>query len=248
MDKNILANFFDWNREVVEAAESPFARLAAFILPILAPSVPAFITGVRLYSLYLQLIGDKLPPEVALAGAVVTATVLEILGYVGIVAGVRFIYKWAKTRRDEYLVPMVLTGLSAVFYLVVMGLINIQLGHVEPNADLILAFLAALSIPAGLIFASNLVENEEKKSEYEIRQEKRDDKLKAKLIKAGIDPRTPIQTYQSSVPLEIIDTPKGDWRLLSDREKSLIRSTLSVQEIMGKHNVSRSTAFDWKKK
>ena len=246
MDKNILARFFDWNREVVEAAESPFARLAAFFLPILAPLVPAFITGVRLYNLYLQLIGKNLPSEVALVGALITAVVLEILGYVGIVAVVRFIYKWAKTRRDEFLVPMALTGLSALFYLVIMGLVNFQLGNSEPNPDLILALLSALSIPAGLIFASNLVENEEKKSEYEIRQERRDDKLKSKLIKAGIDPRTPVRTFQSEIPMSIVDT-RGDWRLLTKTQRQEL-GRLSADEIMRKYGIGESTAFAWKAK
>lgn len=185
MRTNFLADFFDWNREVVEAAESPFARFAAFLLPILAPIVPAFVTSIRLYKLYLELISQTLPDQVALAGAIVTALVLEILGYVGTVAAVRFVYKWAKTRQDEYLIPMGLTGVAYLFYLVAMGLINVQLSLSVPNTDLVLIFLASLSVPAGLIFASNLVENEEKKSEYELRQENRQERLEKYRIRHG---------------------------------------------------------------
>lgn len=235
---NFLANFFDWNREVVEAAESPFARLAAFILPILAPSVPAFITSIRLYTLYLGLISGRLSDSFAFWGAVVTAIVLEILGYVGTVAAVRFIYKWAKTRRDEYLIPMALTGLAYGFYLIAMALVNIQLSLDNPNTDLVLTYLAGLSIPAGLIFASNLVENEEKRTDAELRREQNQYKLERLKIKQG---------YQSTTNA----TPqlkKGDWRTLSADQKREVINVLTVDEIMRKHNVGRSTAFSWKSK
>jgi len=51
-----LANFFNKQREIIEAAETPFSKLAIFILPILAPSVPAFMTGLHLYKLLLKIL------------------------------------------------------------------------------------------------------------------------------------------------------------------------------------------------
>lgn len=185
---NFLANIFKWSSEVVESAESPFARLAAFLLPILAPITPAFLTSLRLYGLFLDLTNETgLPSQVALVGAVITALVLEILGYVGTIAMVRFIYKWIKTKEDEYLIPTVMTGIAYVFYLGIMYLVNVQLTSPTPNTTAIFGLLGFLTIPAGLIFATNLVTSEEDKNDYILRQEKREDRLKSKALKSGIN-------------------------------------------------------------
>ena len=51
LDSKWLANIFIKQREIIEAAETPFAKLAVFILPILAPAVPAFMTVLHVYQL-----------------------------------------------------------------------------------------------------------------------------------------------------------------------------------------------------
>lgn len=187
MNSNFLKNFFEWNREVIESAETPFARFASFILPIIAPLVPAFLTSVRLHSLFLNLMGNSLPDQIALIGSFTTATVLELLGYVGTIAFVRFIFRWVKTKEIEFFIPMILTMIAYFFYLWAMYSINVQLNSETPNTNNVFALLSFMTVPAGLIFAVNVNDNQEKREDFTIRQEKREDKLKKEALKRGIN-------------------------------------------------------------
>jgi hypothetical protein len=72
--------------------------------------------------------------------------------------------------------------------------------------------------------------------------------LQGKLIKAGIDPRQPVQQYQSVSPSVVPNAPKGDWRLLDENDRNRCRHQLTASQIMSEFHVSRATAFEWKKK
>lgn len=185
---NWLAKIFDWNREVIEAAETPFAKLAIFILPILSPIVPAGFTGLHVYKL-MQVIFDA--DIISKVMAVIVAVVLELLGYVGVVSFIQDVYKWIKTRREEYLVPAVLNGLSYGFYLLAMYFINFLLGQYFETPDIvnkIVGLLSFITVPTGLLAANHLSGKAEKEEAYLLRQEKNEMRLKEKAIKNGLNP------------------------------------------------------------
>jgi hypothetical protein len=185
---NWLAKIFDWNREVIEAAETPFAKLAIFILPILSPVVPAVFTGLHVYKLMQVIFGAGL---ISKGTAVIVAIVLELLGYVGVVSFIQDVYKWVKTRKDEYLVPAILNGLAYGFYLVAMYFINFLLGQYFNTPEIvnkIVGLLSFITVPTGLLAANHLSSKAEYEENKNLRREKQEFKLKEKAIKNGINP------------------------------------------------------------
>jgi hypothetical protein len=190
MKTTFLANFFDRIREIVEAAETPFSKLAVFVLPILSPIVPASFTGMHVFKL-LEDIFD-FDPSISVTLATIIGLVLEILGYVGAIEFIGSVFRWLKNQtQDGYLVPMVITGLAYLFYLVAMFFINVQLGIYFNTPSIInnvIGLLSFITVPTGLLAANHLGQKAEDEQSYVIRQEKREDRLKSKAIKAGINP------------------------------------------------------------
>lgn len=180
---NFLASFFQSFREVVENAETPFAKLAIVILPIIAPLVPALLTGIRMQILLLNLIGDKLDKNFASGGAFTISVVLELLGYVGAVMFVRSIYNLIKNKSLEYYLPVFLTAIAYIFYLADMYAINVQLNNDVPNTTVVFGLLSFMTVPTGLLAATSINERQEKEQEYETRQEQRQDKMERFRIK-----------------------------------------------------------------
>ena len=191
---NWLAGVFLGIKEVVENAETPFAKLAILLLPILAPLVPAMLTGIRMQLLLLKLIDGKLSPSFASYGSSVIAIVLELLGYVGAVMFVRAIYNLVKNKEIEFWIPVVLTGISYMFYLVDMYAINVQLNKDLPNTVLVFGLLSFMTVPTGLLAATSINDRQEKEEDYVLRQEKRQDKIKLAEIKQGSS-RTTSETH-----------------------------------------------------
>ena len=191
MKSNFLARIFEWNREVIEAAETPFAKLAIFILPILSPIVPASMTGLHIFKL-MQIIFDfgEVQDKVSWAMAVIVGVVLELIGYVGVVAFIQAIYRWIKFRRIEYLVPAVLNGFAYLFYLVSMFAINYQLGKYfnTPNiVNNIVGLLSFITVPTGLLAANHLSENADSEEKARDKKDNQEFQLKKTAIKQGFN-------------------------------------------------------------
>lgn len=196
MNNNWLAKIFDWNREVIEAAETPFAKLAVFVLPILAPIVPAFFTGLHIFKMLLELFVFQYATQASGVIAIITALVLEMLGYVGAILFVQSLFSWIKTKEDRYILPFALNGGAYIFYLIAMWLINLQLGKyfgTPPIVNNIIGLLSFITIPTGLIAANHLSQKGDIEQNNTLRQEKREDKLKMKALDRGIN------IFQSSV-------------------------------------------------
>ena len=188
---NWLANIFEWNRQVIEAAETPFAKLAIFILPILSPVVPAFMTGLHVFKLMHVIFdfGEK-TYQVSISMAFVVGVVLELIGYVGAISFVRDVYEFVKTRTLEYLVPAVINGLAYGFYLLAMYLINFQLGQYFQTPDIvnnIVGLLSFITVPTGLLAANHLSKKERDEIGEKRHQEALDFKLKQKALNKGIN-------------------------------------------------------------
>lgn len=169
-----LAEKFIIQREIIEAAETPFSKLAMFILPIISPLVPATMTGMHLYQIFLETF--TFPKAEYLSGilAIVSGVVLELLGYVGAVTFIKSIFNYFSTRREEYLIPMLLNGFAYLFYLILLWMINYLLGRylgVDPLLNNIIAALSFVTVPTSLLAGSHLSEKfwEERQSEIEKR-------------------------------------------------------------------------------
>jgi hypothetical protein len=191
MNKTWLANFFDNNREIIESAETPFAKLSIFILPILAPSVPATMTGLHLYKLFIELFTFQHGDGVAFVLSAIISTVLELLGYVGAISFISSLFKWVKFRKDEYLLPFSLNGGAYLFYLIAMWLINIQLGKYFGTPQIvnsIFGLLSFITVPTGLLAANHLSQKAEAETETVLRNEQREYNLKKYKIKHGMNP------------------------------------------------------------
>lgn len=180
MNKNFLANLFTWFREVIEAAESPFSKLAIFVLPIITPLVPAVITGIRLHDL-LEL--DNWICWIA-------GVVLELLGYVGALAFIKSIYDYVHDKTTEHALPIVINGLAYGFYLLGMYLINVKLGELAndpPVVKSVFALLSFLTVPTGLLAAQHIRNRDKDEKDTIIRHEEQDYSLRKTAIKQGIN-------------------------------------------------------------
>lgn len=189
MENNWLADLFIKQREIIEAAETPFAKLAVFVLPILAPSVPAVMTGLHLYKLFLEMFDFSQAETLSFILSATISLVLELLGYVGAISFIKSLFNWIKTRREEYLVPFALNGIAYLFYLISMWLINVQLGRYFGTSDIvnnIVGLLSFITVPTSLLAANHLNEVSEEEQEEKIRQEQRQDKMEKYRIKHGV--------------------------------------------------------------
>jgi hypothetical protein len=228
---NILSSFFDFIREVIESAETPFVLLALVILPIISPLVPAFVTGTRL----IEELQWK--PWVAWT----TAAVLELLGYVGAIAFIKSIYR---LRREGIFLPVFLNGFAYFFYVFVMYLVNVRLGFLSGDSTIvneIFAMLSFLTIPTGLLAAEHVSERsrkeeeerkrkDEKEEAEQIRRERSAERLEKARIQAG-------KSLESSEKVSSEDGKKEEsFQKVSDWRK--VRPQLSRKDLEDLANLS----------
>lgn len=193
-----LADFFNRQREIVEAAETPFSKLAVFILPIMSPLVPAFMTGLHLYKLLLEMFDFNGSDTVALIMSGISALVLELLGYVGAITFISSMFRYIKAKEASLLLRVFTNGGAYLFYIIAMWAINYQLGkyfEFPTIVNNVFALLSFITIPTGLLAADHLSQRAEDDREMErkeelkvIRAEEREDKLKRYALKMGINP------------------------------------------------------------
>lgn len=223
---NRIANFFDKQREIIEAAETPFSKLAIFILPILAPIVPASLTGLHLYKLFLEIFTFQFANTIAKILACIVALVLEMLGYVGAISFIQAIFRFVKTRNTLYILPATLNGLAYTFYLILMFLVNYMLGqyfHTPDIINTIVGLLSFVTVPTGLLAANYLSQKEIKEDEKDLRKENREERLEKARIRAGkVTGKLPessriYQKVSGNLPPveESFQKISGDWRKVS---------------------------------
>jgi hypothetical protein len=232
-----LASFLNKQREIIEAAETPFAKLAIFILPILAPLVPAFLTGLHVFKLLQEIFTFQYADSVTWTLSVIVSVVLEMLGYVGAISFIQAIYRWMYTKNDAYMLPSTLNGLAYIFYLLAMFLINYQLGKYfgTPNiVNNIVGLLSFITVPTSLLAANHLSQKEEDEKDYILRQERRSDNLERYKIKHG---KFLESSKKVSRPVETFQKLSNDWRK--------VRPNLSRQELERLANLSPQEMQQW---
>lgn len=237
MENNKIAEFFDKQREIIEAAETPFAKLATFVLPIVAPLVPAFMTGLHLFKLFSSMFTFDTSHILSGTLSIIIAVVLELLGYVGAVTFIQALFLCVKEQESKYLIPVILTFLAYLFYLVIMLLVNVALGRYfeEPViVSWIVGFLSFITVPTGLLSANNLSIKEDKQIMERRYQEARADKMEKYKIKRGI------QTYQKvSEKLPILGVENGEFSKILPNDWRKVRPLLSWEEVLKIANWNR---------
>jgi glucan phosphoethanolaminetransferase (alkaline phosphatase superfamily) len=253
-----LARFFDRQREIIEAAETPFAKLAIFILPILAPIVPASLTGLHLYKLFTDVF--KFSPEWSATLSIIIAIVLEMLGYVGAISFIQAVFRLVKTRNALYILPSVLNGLAYLFYLALMFLVNYKLGEFFQTPQIIntiVGLLSFVTVPTGLLAANYLSQKEMKEEDREEKVSRKDERLKKYEIKHGKVSRNLPEssvTYQKDVEKvsESSESFPKDWRKLrkvmseKDMRDLANLSADGIRKVSQKYNVDERTVINWR--
>ncbi len=262
-----LAEFFDKQREIIESAETPFAKLAVFVLPIVAPLVPAFMTGLHLYKLFIEMF--QFDGSNILAGvlAFLIGSVLELLGYVGAVSFIQTIFIYLREKTQEYLIPAVLTALAYGFYLVLMALINVALGRYFKEPEIvtwIIGLLSFITVPTGLLSANNLAmkDDREIKSKGEQLQERRyqearADKMEKYRINKGlvsyqqVSETLPNLRGESTYFTQILP---NDWRKVrpllnpGDVEKIARWTSTDMKKVALEQGKEERTLINWRKR
>lgn len=236
METTWLAGFLNKQREIIEAAETPFAKLAIFILPILAPVVPAALTGMHVFKLLLEVFTFTRAQEFSASLSVIISVVLEMLGYVGAVSFIQSMFKWVRTRKDEYLLPFALNGAAYIFYLIAMFLINVSLGNyfgIPGIMNSIVGLLSFITVPTSLLAANHLSQKEEKEDGHRQAEAQRKERLDKYKIKHGINPDA---VYQQNVVAakgehqkKASDYKEKMWKLLDENQAK--GRVLGVKEI-----------------
>lgn len=235
-----LASLFNKWREVIESAETPFSKLAIFILPIITPLVPAVLTGMHIYQLLLEIFTFNGSKYLAVGLSFVVGIVLETLGYVGAISFIQNIFNWIRTREESYLVPSFLTFFSYLFYLVAMYQINVKLGEYFGTPKImnnIVGLLAFITVPSSLLAATHLGQKEMLEREDTVRKESNEFKLKKHAIKHGINV---FQQVTSTVQNDTVSEKKKRrasdykekiWKLLDEqRSRGIILGVKDITE------------------
>jgi hypothetical protein len=262
---NWLAKFFQYIYDVVVSADRPITMASMVILPFIAPLLPALITS---SNLQMYLFPDH--PSWVWIG-VVAFELVAMLSQVAVVsANMRLV---DEPNNKALISESKRATWSYVIYILTLIASNVVLelaNNVNPvNVVVVACLTVGLSFSASLVNATrihkrdkDIKEQEDKKAmqdredllrkeqiehEDKVRQETNEFKIKSKLVKAGMNPLQHVQQFQSTTTEISPVVPKGDWRLLSESQRNQCRHTLSIQQIMNTHNVSKSTAYEWKK-
>jgi hypothetical protein len=235
-----LIVFFDGLRMATVHGTPSIVGFFAALSPLIAPMAMAAMTSVNLQAHFHWLIWQ----------AFLLGVSLEVVGFPLWVFTTESIFMdgWKGTTRQMWLLG------SVIVYEAVIIVVNAILGSHTLVDFLLLLFLCMLPALCGVAYSYSNKKNEQVLAnerqeviDAQIRAEQNELKLKGKMIKAGLNPQAPV--FNSDTPKVTIQREKkGDWRLLTSEQKHEIIHVLQPTQIMQKHNVSRSTAFEWKRK
>lgn len=251
MKTNILAKAFIWLREVIEEMDSPLSLLFLVMLPIIVPITPAWITATSIMK-YMDF-----PYQVG----IIIGISVEMLGYGGLITLLSVITDWIRVRTKESLSLVFLIGAGYLIYILSLLSINVILDADAGNKwshVLVMALLTVgLSIAAGIFNGYRIstkqrteAEDKRRKEELEIEERKRKEENEFKLEKLRIKQqgKQPANATSFASDVHQVKVQKSDWRTLTESERREVINVLSVDEIMHKYGVGRSTAFGWKSK
>jgi hypothetical protein len=230
-----------------EKANPALFRLLAAILPYSTPIPVAWLTMDNSATFL------GFPPKVAF----VFVFGLEGMGIWFTSLFVDAVVDWIRSRNWKTFSLVIIFGIVVAVYVSLLVNLNVTLelasGNVNPAYSRIITLLCFLPLLTGVgngyykmkieyKYDSEAEREWTRQLEEKIRQERRQDRISNKMIKAGM---LPVQ-YQSNAP-KVREKPR-DWRNLNDEEKYRVVHVLTVKEIMDEFPVSEATAYNWKSK
>lgn len=249
MDNNFLAKAFDWLGEVFEKFNPSAYRFLGAVLPYLTPLPVAWLTA----SSAEKFLGFT--PSIAF----IFVFVLEGIGLWFTSLLVDAVVDWIRSRNWKSGTIVIILSAAVLAYVYLLVSLNVLLkgnaGSIYSQVVTLLCFLPLISGIGNGYYKLKLrtdkqieeSKNYEREREKQEREDRKQARLESKLLKHGFDPRQQVRQFQETIPTVKLSV-KSDWRLLDEKERNLVRHNLSVPEIMEKHQVSRATAFEWKKK
>lgn len=194
---NWLANIFTWVHEVVAEADKPISLVVMVLLPFISPLLPALITADSLQKFM------KFDPS----WSWIAVIAFEMTGYLGMISFVGAMMKLTKNVDQNQIQPLTWNrnfqmGAYATYLITLLTsnvILEIVNGVPLANVAVIFCLTIGLSVSAGILNASRIYDRNEKEDSFVIRQEKRQDKMKALALKAGIN------VFQQNVPLVLED-------------------------------------------
>lgn len=252
--RNSLAEAVDWIGEVFERLSPSLFRFLAAFLPYLSP-VPVSVVTASSAGKFLQF------------DTPVAFILVFVLGGIGLWFTSLLVDAVVDYIRGENFMDWKSLSVVILFTVAILTYIGVEVGlnvaiHTEdttPQRQVVLFLLSMLPLITGvgngyykLKLQQNLEAKEEKRKQEDLderrHQEKREDRLKGKLIAQGINPL--VTQYQSSVPSPLPQPQekpkKDDWRLLTRQERHEVKHVLTIKEVMDKYPVSRATVYNWK--
>lgn len=194
MKTNWLANIFTWIHEVISEADKPISLVVMVLLPFISPLLPALITADSLQK-FMQF--DSSWSWIAVLS-------FEMIGYLGMIFLVGAMMRVAQntdpkrvqalTWNRNFYIGAYATYLATLLTSnVILEIVNgVSLSHVA----VIFCLTIGLSISAGILNGSRIQDRNERDDSYIVRQEQREDRMKARALKAGIN----IYEQSSSTP------------------------------------------------
>lgn len=250
---NWLANFFESLGEMFEKFNPAAFRFLAAVLPYSTPLPVAWIT-MRSASEFLGF--DPLISFVFVFGLEGMGLWFTSLFVDSVIEAIR-----SRNSKGGFLVFLFGAVVSAYVYLLVNLNVTLKfaVGEANPALQRVITLLCLLPLLTGigngyykwqLLF--NKRQDVEKQTQLEteekIRKERADLKLKRAMIEAGMNPLHTFASDTVSIPTATPDVPhRGDWRTLTAEQRHEVIHVLKVDDIMRRYNVSRATAYNWKK-
>lgn len=253
-NSNVLAKIVDWLGEVFERLNPSLFRFLAAFLPYLSPVPVSIVTATSA--------GKFLDFEPTTAFILVF-----VLGGIGLWFTSLLVDAVVDYIRGENLRDWKSLSVVILFTVAILAYIGVEVGlnvaiHTEdtsPQRQLVIFLLSMLPLITGvgngyyklkLQQALDSKDSRKRAEELEekIRQEKREDKIKRRMIDKGMNPVQVTQYQQeTTIPQVVEKSKKDDWRLLNKSERHEVKYVLSVPDIMEKYGVSKATAYNWKK-
>lgn len=258
MDKTTwLADFFERLGETFEKFNPAAFRFLAAVLPYSTPFPVAWLTMKSAEAFLGFTSGVAFTFVFGLEGMGLWFTSLFVDSIIDVI----------RSRNSKTLALVALFGMVVSAYVFLLVNLNVTLkassGDTNPALSRVITLLCFLPLLTGVgngYYKWKLEQKgnektkvrKEEELEEKRHQEKREDRLKAKLISQGINPLVQYQSATPSVveePTSSKSTPKrGDWRLLTPNQRYEVVHILSVPQIMEKYNLAESSAYAWKAK
>jgi hypothetical protein len=253
MRTNWLANFFTWVYEVVSEADKPISLVAAVILPFIAPLLPALITAGSLQR-FMQF--DESWTWIAVVS-------FELIGFLGMIAVVGAGMRLAnntdpnktdalKWNRNFYLIAYVIYLATLISSNIILEIVN---GVSTAHVIVIFCLTVGLSIAAGILNASRIYDRNEKEDQYNLRREKREERLERFRIKTEVSGKN-LESFKK-VSSEEESFQEGsrkspDWRKVrlqlskEDLEKLASLSPEQMRQYATETGFTYKTISNWK--